>query len=35
MALRGKILKYDQGIDPDIILEQMVNMILTYLKPIK
>jgi AcrR family transcriptional regulator len=35
MALRGEILKYDQGIDPDLILEQMVNMILTYLKPMK
>ncbi|MEH7309037.1 TetR/AcrR family transcriptional regulator [Neobacillus drentensis] len=35
MALRGKILKYDQGIDPDLILEQMMNMILTYLKPMK
>ncbi|MEH7351403.1 TetR/AcrR family transcriptional regulator [Gottfriedia acidiceleris] len=35
MALRGKILKYDQGIEPDLILEQMVNMILTYIKPVK
>ncbi|MDQ6600985.1 TetR/AcrR family transcriptional regulator [Bacillus salipaludis] len=35
MALRGEILKYDQGIDPDLVLEQMVNMILEYLKPVK
>ena len=35
MALRGEILKYDQGIDPDLVLEQMANMILEYLKPVK
>jgi AcrR family transcriptional regulator len=33
MMLRGKLLQYDQGVEPAKILEQMVNMVMTYLKP--
>jgi AcrR family transcriptional regulator len=33
MTVRGKVLQLDQGIEPRLILKQMVNMVMTYLKP--
>ncbi len=32
MMLRGKLLQLDQGVDPDIVLKEMVKMILAYVK---
>jgi AcrR family transcriptional regulator len=33
MVLRGNLLHLDQGVDPEIILKHMAEMLLTYLRP--
>lgn len=33
MILRGKVLHLDQGVEPDVVLDHMLDMALTFLKP--
>jgi hypothetical protein len=33
MTIRGTVLRLDQGVEPAVILEHMVDMAVTYLKP--